>query len=124
MRENPEKRVAPLLGHGAEKAIPTAALVAALGLKDQRQLRLLVERERAAGIIILSSVRGRGGYYLPAEDPVKAREEITGFIHTVHARAVNSQRALRAARRALRGCEGQIEIKCQEAAENGAEESG
>lgn len=111
--KNRELRVAPLLGRGIESARTATELMQDLELHDRRQLRLLIERERAEGALILSSVRGRGGYYLPAEDPVKAREEITGFIHTVHARAVNSQRALRAARRALRECAGQLEIKRQ-----------
>lgn len=105
-----EKRVTPLLGRGAENALQTAELMDALGLRDRRQLRLLIERERAEGALILSTVKGRGGYFLPSADPFRAREEIAAFIKTVHSRAVNSQRALRAARRALRQCAGQLEI--------------
>ena len=117
-------RVAPLLGHGVGNALQAAALVDALGLKDKRQLRLMIERERAEGALILSTVKGRGGYFLPSADPFRAREEIAAFIRTVHSRAVNSQKALRAARRALRECEGQFAIKQEGAEQFGAEESG
>lgn len=101
-------KVAPLLGHGEENAVSTAQLVKRLGLRDSRSLRALVEAERAEGALILSTVRGGGGYFLPSSDPFRAREEIAAFIRTVHARAVNSQRSLRAARRALKECDGQI----------------
>lgn len=109
-RNGSGKRVASLLGRGAENALQTAELMDALGLRDRRQLRNLIEQERGEGALILSTVRGRGGYYLPSTDPFRARQEIAAFVHTVHSRAVNSQRALRAARRALRECEGQIAL--------------
>ena len=112
-------RVAPLLGHGVGNALQAAALVDALGLKDKRQLRLMIERERAEGALILSTVKGRGGYFLPSADPFRAREEIAAFVQTVHSRAVNSQRALRAARRALRQCAGQLEINDRGGEKNG-----
>ena len=115
-------KVAPLLGNGEENAMSTLQLVKRLGLRDSRTLRTLIERERADGVLILSTVRGGGGYYLPSSDPSQARDEIAAFIRTVHARAVNSQRALRAARRALRECEGQERI--EEEKGNGAEEDG
>lgn len=106
-----EAKIMPLLGHGEENAVSTLELVKRLGLRDSRKLRALIERERASGVLILSTVRGRGGYFLPSSDPRQAREEIAAFIRTVHARAVNSQRALRAARRALRECEGQTKMQ-------------
>ena len=111
--KNKQHRVAPLLGHGVENARTAPELVQALGLHDRRQLRLLIERERSEGALILSTVKGRGGYFLPSPDPFKAREEIAAFIRTVHSRALNSQRALRAARRALRECTGQLAISDQ-----------
>lgn len=115
-------RVVSLLGHGEENAMSTAQLVKRLGLRDSRKLRAMVEAEREDGALILSTVRGGGGYFLPSSDPSQARGEIAAFIRTVHARAVNSQRALRAARRALRECEGQERI--EEEKGNGAEEDG
>ena len=108
--KNRELRVAPLLGRGIENARTSSELMQDLELHDRRQLRLLIERERAEGALVLSTVKGRGGYFLPSLDSFKARQEITAFIQTVHSRAVNSQRALRAARRALRDCDGQLEI--------------
>lgn len=96
-----------ILPRGEANAIPTAQLVALAGLRSQRDLRLAIERERRGGALILSTVRGHGGYYLPSEDPTKARAELSAFIRTVNARAVNSQRILRAARQALRVCDGQ-----------------
>lgn len=101
-------KVAPLLGHGEKNAMSTAQLVKRLGLHDSRALRTLIERERADGVLILSKVRGGGGYFLPSSDPFQARGEIAGFVSTVRARALNSLKALRAARRTLRECDGQI----------------
>ena len=104
-------RIAALLGHGEENAITTAELVNLAGLRSPRELRAEIEKERAAGSLILSTVRHRGGYYLPSPDPVQGRAEIEAFIRTVHTRALNSQRTLKAARRALRQCVGQTEVK-------------
>lgn len=111
--KNRELRVAPLLGRGIESARTASELMQDLELHDRRQLRLLIERERADGVLILSTVKGRGGYFLPSTDPFRARAEIAAFVRTVHSRAVNSQKALRAARRALRECEGQLTINDQ-----------
>ena len=105
-----ELRVAHLLEHGIESVRTASELMQDLGLHDRRQLRLLIERERAEGALILSTVKGRGGYFLPSTDPFQARAEIAAFVRTVHSRAVNSQKALRAARRALRECEGQLTL--------------
>lgn len=104
-------KVSPLLGHGEENAVSTAQLVKRLGLRDSRSLRALIERERAEGALILSTVRGGGGYFLPSSDRFQARGEIAGFVSTVRARALNSLKALRAARRALKECDGQSRIE-------------
>ena len=117
-------RVAPLLGHGVENAMKTSELMRALGFHDRRQLRALLERERTDGVLILSTCRGGGGYFLPSEDPAQARDEIAAFVHTVMSRSLNSLAILRAARRALRECEGQLAIKQEGAEQFGTEESG
>lgn len=105
-----QTNIASLLLHGEENALTTVELVKLAGLKGPRELRSQVERERMAGALILSTVRKKGGYYLPSPDPERGREEISAFIRTVHARAVNSLRVLHAARRALRECPGQIDV--------------
>ena len=103
-------KIASLLSHGEQNAITSADLMKLAGLHSPRALRAGIEKERAAGALILSTVRGHGGYYLPSTDPTQGREEIEAFIRTVHARAVNSQKTLKAARRALRECAGQMEV--------------
>lgn len=110
MGQNNKIRVAPLLGRGAENALSTPALMQALGFRDRRQLRTLLEQERDEGALILSTCRGGGGYFLPSEDPTQARDELAAFVHTVRSRAINSLRILKAARRELRECEGQLRI--------------
>lgn len=95
------------LHHGEASAIPTVQLVALAGLRSQRDLRLAIERERRNGAVILSTVRGRGGYFLPSTDPDIAREEIKAFIATVLTRAYNSITVLQSARAALEVLPGQ-----------------
>lgn len=63
-------RVADLLHHGAENAVPRRDLMALTGLSD-RELRLLIEAERRQGVPILSNCIG--GYYLPADDAERKR---------------------------------------------------
>ena len=101
-------KIEALLGRGSENRITTGELVILAGLRSARELQAEIERERAAGALILSS--SSGGYYLPSDDPAQARQEIERFVATVHARALNTQRTLRAARRALRECIGQMEV--------------
>lgn len=56
------------LNLGKENAMNADALVSMHGLKSERELRHLVERERAQGALILS---GNDGYYRP-----RTREEM------------------------------------------------
>lgn len=100
-----------LLQRGERNAIRTNDLVTLAGLRNPRELRAQIERERAQGALILSSVRHGGGYFLPSVNAEEARAEISSFIATVHARAVHSQRTLRAARKALRECSAQMELE-------------
>lgn len=110
MQSKKQGKIESLLSHGEQNAITSAALANLAGLHSPRELRAEIEKERAAGALILSTVRGHGGYYLPSTDPVQGRAEIEAFVRTVHARAVNSQKTLKAARRALRECAGQMEV--------------
>ncbi len=98
-------RVEAMLPRGERNAVRASQLVATLGFRSVRELQREVEFERLHGALILSTSRSPGGYFLPSEGAA-GRREIADFIRTVHARAVNSQRILKAARRALRDCAG------------------
>lgn len=92
--------VESFLPHGEENAISTAELVRVTGYRSARQLQSEIESERAAGALILSVSRGKGGYFLPT-DGERGRAEIARFERTVKSRALNSLRTLKAARQAL-----------------------
>ena len=92
------------LRYGRENAIPSKALVQMLGFPSDRELRKQIERERAAGAVILSDCH-RGGYYL-SDDP----EELLRFTRTLNARARNTIRAAQSAQRALDAASGQESI--------------
>lgn len=101
--------VEALLPQGEAHAVPTSALVALTGYRNARELQKEIERERIAGALILSKSGNGGGYYLP-DDGEAGRREIAAFVRTVNARAVNSLRTLKAARRALKIAEGQTNL--------------
>ena len=94
-------RVHDLLHYGLDNAIPTKDLVQILGLHSDRELRKMVERESAAGAVILSDCRC-GGYYL-SDDP----EELMRFTRTLNARAKNTIKAAQSAQQALDAATGQ-----------------
>lgn len=102
--------VESFLPHGAAHAIPTAALVTLCGFRSARELQKQIERERMTGALILSRSGDGGGYYLP-DDGEAGRREIAAFVRTVTARALNSMRMLRGARRALRLIDGQTAME-------------
>lgn len=108
--DRPQGKIAPLLGRGEENAIPTERLLGMTGLRSSRELRKQIRLERVSGLLILSSVRGRGGYFLPA-DGEQGRQEIQQYTSTLRARALNTLAVLRAARQALRELDGQVAIK-------------
>ena len=89
------------LHYGRENAISSKALADALGFRTVRELQKQVERERAAGAVILSDCHS-GGYYL-SDDP----EELLRFTRTLNARARNTIRAAQSAQRALDAASGQ-----------------
>lgn len=110
-RGRTQGRIERLLRNGELNAIRTVDLINLAGLNSPRELRAEIERERADGALILSTVRHRGGYYLPNNDPAIARKEIAAFIATVSSRAIASQRTLKSARRALRECQAQLRME-------------
>lgn len=81
--------------YGRENAIPSAVLADMLMFQSVRELQKQIERERAAGAVILSDPTG-GGYYL-SNDPL----ELRSFIRTMYSRADNTLRAAESAQRAL-----------------------
>lgn len=89
-------KVLDILHYGRENAIPSKALAQAMGFQSVRELQRQIERERAAGAVILSDPCGRG-YYL-SSDP----EELRRFTRTLHARAWNTIKAAKSAQRALK----------------------
>lgn len=89
------------LHYGKENAIPSKALAQALGFQSVRDLQKQIERERAAGAVILSDPCG-GGYYL-SNDP----EELLRFTRTLNARARNTIKAAQSAQMALDAATGQ-----------------
>ena len=90
-----DMKVFDSLHYGKENAIPSKALAQALGFQSVRDLQKQIERERAAGGVILSDPCG-GGYYLSNEPA-----ELLRFTRTLNARAKNTLRAAESAQRAL-----------------------
>lgn len=101
--------IASMLPRGEENAIPSAKLVQLAGVRSARELQNQIAQEREAGALILSTCRGGGGYFLPSDGEVGKRE-IAAFVATLRARALNTLRALKAAREALEGLDGQVSL--------------
>ena len=94
----------PLLPIGKENAITTQELMRISGCGSSRELRQRIALERERGAIICSG-SGRG-YWKP-----KNRQEIQEFIKTMDARAWNTLKAAKGAKKALRTPEGQRSMK-------------
>lgn len=80
---------------GKESAIPATVLANIHRFSSVRKLQKQIERERAAGAVILSDPHGRG--YYRSNDP----RELKRFIRTMYARAGNTLRTAESAQRAL-----------------------
>lgn len=74
-------KVYDFLKKGKANAVSSKALAEALGYRSVRDIQKQIERERAAGAVILSDPCG-GGYYL-SDDP----SELKRFTRTLYARA-------------------------------------
>lgn len=96
-----------LLSVGKENAISTADLVRLTGCKSPRDLQERIAYERNHGAVICSG-SGRG-YWKP-----KNRQEIQEFVRTMDARALNTLRAAKSARAALKIPAGQQVIEGSE----------
>ena len=98
-------RVRDSLRYGKAAAIASKPLAEALGFRSVRDLQKQIEKERAAGAVILSDPCG-GGYYL-SDDPA----ELLRFTRTLEARARNTIKAAESAHRALDAATGQESIE-------------
>lgn len=78
-------RIADLLSHGQENAVPLRQLIAITG-EDGRTIREKIATERLAGVPILSD--NATGYYLPGNDGEKER-----FVRSMRNRAREIERA-------------------------------
>ena len=83
--------ISEVLRHGEQNALSKAEIRRMIGrpLTD-REIGQQVRREREQGNLILSTVRGRGGYFLPSCDPQTAYKELTNCLETIESRARNS----------------------------------
>lgn len=107
----PQKQgvVETLLLQGEGNALPSNELVRLTGFRSVRELQNEIACEREAGALILSTCRGGGGYFLPSPGEAGQRE-ISAFVATLQARAINTLRILKAAREALESLEGQVSL--------------
>lgn len=101
--------VASLLPQGEANALSSRKLVQLTGFRSVRDLQNEIAREREAGALILSTCRNGGGYFLPA-DGEAGQCEISAFVATLQARAINTMRALKTAREALQSLDGQVSL--------------
>lgn len=97
------------LPQGEENAVQAKELARQCGFKSARDLQHEIALEREAGALILSTCRHGGGYYRPA-DGEAGKREINAFVGTLASRALNTLKALRAARRELKTIDGQVTI--------------
>ena len=100
-----------ILLQGAENAISAQDLTKLAGLSDTRYVTKLIQTEREAGAMILSTPNTKcPGYYLPA-DGEKGRQEIAEYVRSMICRAAKILRSVRAAKAALEIVEGQQRIE-------------
>lgn len=105
--EREQGPVEGLLGKGRENALSLKTLTKMAGFRTARDLRLQIAKERKAGSLILSSCRGHGGYYRPADGP-EGRLELQEFVQSMASRGTCCFAAATAAKKALQKLDGQI----------------
>ena len=103
-----QEKIEALLHKGRENSLRTSFLSAVTGL-TQRQVVMEVSRERANGVPILSSCRGEGGYYLPA-DGEQGQRETEECLRTMRSRAVKTLQAVKALAESTQRLEGQLAV--------------
>ena len=91
--------VASILPHGEANAVKSRDLQKMIGLSDTRTLRLMIERERIAGAVILSS---DAGYFLPSDNALEAAQELKRYIAVSDARCKTNRLAVKSAKSSLK----------------------
>ena len=104
------RQVSQFLSHGAENATPARELAKLAGYHGTRPLRLAIERERKAGVLILAN---DDGYFLPSENEAYALAEIKRFIRRTDARMQSNRASVRACKLYIKTAS-QTEIDGQE----------
>lgn len=94
-------RIFSLLLEGEENALPAANLARLAGYKNQRSMRLAVDREREHGLLVLAS---ESGYYRPAAGD-RGIADIRRFLRRQDARAASNRKTTRRIREYLRAAE-------------------
>lgn len=87
-------RIADLLSHGQQNAVPLRDLASMTGL-DGRAVRLMIQAERLSGVPILAD--NSTGYYLPDSEGERER-----FVRSMRHRAGEIMRAAEAIEKAGR----------------------
>lgn len=96
------------LKNGHENATSAAELAASLHIST-RKLRSQIMQERESGALILYAP-GKGGYFLPSENPERAQQELSAFYNVQAARCKHGLKALTPVARALKIPAGQLEF--------------
>lgn len=94
-------RIFPMLLEGEENALPAADLARLAGYKNQRSMRVAVDREREQGLLVLAS---EAGYFRPAAGD-RGIAEVRRFIRRQDARATSNRKTTRKIREYLRAVE-------------------
>lgn len=114
-RVNSQFLIASVLKCGADNAISKETLMKYLGYQTKRELWHEIERERAAGAVILTQPGSRGGYFLPNTDAALALQECEAFIALNRKKAVKAMSNIKSVKdfmRHLKHCmSGQQEIE-------------
>lgn len=105
--------VVNFLKHGRENAIRADVLAAAMGTTP-RGLRRLIMQARECGEVVLYQPGGRGGYFLPSNDPEATQREMQAFYHVQAARCKHGLAALTPVARKLGVPLGQLELDAKE----------
>lgn len=105
--EKQDFSVALRLKRGEKNAISSQKLAILSGFRSIRELQAEIAREREAGALILSTCRHGGGYFLPDKGK-DGKREVFAFVATLSARALNTFRAIKSARKVLNIVDGQI----------------